>query len=152
MREDESYLKLWAKNVTAEVWEAQQRGEMLFARCAQVACMKSACSRCLNACQKQKVEKTPVHTKRNFDVCACVWLNYYLGVGWHKIGHQAGSIKSFLFPQQTCFPLTLGLLFDAIYMAKEEGVLKGSGRTTVFHFGILRARVQPQCRRKSWQQ
>lgn len=48
-------------------------GEMLFALCVQIACMKSAHSCCLNVCRKQKAEKTPVHTMRNFGVCACAY-------------------------------------------------------------------------------
>lgn len=92
MREDASYLKLRAKNVTAEVWEAQQRGWDV------VCSMRSDCLhevgmqlllKCMSEAEGWK--NPSEHEEELWCLRMCVWLNYYLGVGWHQIGRQAGS-------------------------------------------------------------
>lgn len=109
-------------------------GEMSFALCVQIACMKSAWELLLKCMSEAEGWKNPsAHEEELWCLRMCVWLNHYLGVGWHKIGRQAGSRAVFgnyyflsnVFSTQT-------LLFGTIYIAKEEGGLKGSGRTAKF--------------------
>lgn len=158
--EDDSYLKLCAKNVSAEVWEAQHRTwDVVCSVCSD--CLHEVCIQLLFKCMWEAEGWKNPSEEELWCLRMCVWPNCYLGVGRHKIACQVGSGAVFLVTRKqkiiiissaTCFPLTLCLLFGTIYVTKEEGGLKRGGLTTEFHLGILRARVQPQCRRKSWQQ
>lgn len=101
------------------------------ADCAQFAWMKSACCCCIYACQKQKVEKPPVHMMRNC-VCVCMWIitweydDIISCLKWDNLNQSQSrrTDKLHFFIRHIVFHLTLDLMFSSIHTLMRKMITK----------------------------